>query len=191
LLILGDPLCQPWAQIPTVSVSGVKEEALVSGTIEIEPAAELPAGRAVARYELYIDGVRRQQLDAGQRFALDTTEMADGFHELRVVATDDSPLETTGRWIGQVLVKNGRDAVSVTTQGAARVTAPQVTLTVASTVDVPTAVFHNGRPLGRVQGRQGTLVVPVEKLGKGPVIIEARTIGAPALQSRPLRLEVL
>jgi hypothetical protein len=190
LLILGDPLCQPWAQIPQVTVAGVAQDAIVSGTIEIVPSATWAAGRALQRYELWVDGRPRGERRAGQKFALDTTKLGDGYHELRIIAVDDSPIEIEGRWVGGVMVKNGRDALSVTSPAGPRPTGPALALHLTSTVDGEMAVYHNNRELGRVTGKQGTVNVPLEKLGRGPVTIEARMIGEGGLRSRPLELEI-
>lgn len=186
LLILGDPLCQPWALIPEVTVDGLNLDAL-AGTVEIKPTVKFAPGRRAARMELYVDGKHRE---AGESFSLDTTKLPDGYHELRVVVTDDTPLETQGRWIGDVMVKNGRDAVSLVTAGGSTTNAAQITLTMSSTVNADAAVFHNGREVGRVTGVNAKLTIPAETLGRGPVTLHARTFGKPLLSSRPLRLEI-
>jgi hypothetical protein len=190
LLVLGDPLCQPWAQIPQVTVGGVGADGYESGTIELAPSATIPGGGGVLRFELYVDGRQRGQQPEGGAFALDTTKLSDGFHELRVIAVADTPIETQGRWIGDLIVKNGADATSVTAPAGPRVAGPQLSLQIASTVEGTTAVYHNGRELGRVTGLRGMLQVPTEKLGRGPVMVTARTVGAKRLESRPLVLEI-
>jgi hypothetical protein len=190
LLIVGDPLCQPWAAIPAVTVAGVADGDIISGTVELTPGARMSGAAAVDHFELFVDGRRRDRCRPGVWFDLDTTKLSDGYHELRVVAVDDSPLQTQGRWIGVVTVKNGRDALSVTTAGGPRVRGGQLALVVNSTVDGETVVMHNGRELGRVTGRQARLQVATAQLGKGPVVIEAWRRSAPRLTSPPLRLEI-
>ncbi len=190
LLILGDPLCQPWAFIPKVSVEGVEDGTTVTGTIDIKPSAELYGKRAIARYDFYLDGRQQAPRKPGQTISLDTTKLADGYHELRVVAVDDSPVETQGRWIGGVTVANGNNQTSLTSPAGARVTGAQVILNVNSTVDGITAVFHNNREVGRIKGRNGVVTIPVEKLGLGPVTLDARTLGKTPLRSAPLTLEI-
>ena len=115
---------------------------------------------------------------------------ADGYHELRIVVVDNTPLATQGRWIGGVTVKNGRDAESLTTPQGPKTNAAQIELNVASTVDGETVVFHNARELGRVRGRTGKLTVPADQIGRGPVVLEARIFTKPMLSSQPLRLEI-
>jgi uncharacterized protein (TIGR03790 family) len=190
LLIVGDPLCQPWAKIPAVTPQGIADGQMISGQVSITPTVKLASGQGISVYDLYVDGKAEQQCTSSGKFDLDTTKLADGYHELRIVAVDDSPIETQGRWLGGVTVKNGRDAVSLTAPAGSRVTAPQLTLAVTSTVEGTTVVWHNGRELGRVTGKSATLQVPVEKLGKGPVVITASTLGAVRLCSQPLQLDV-
>ena len=100
LLVVGDPLCQPWATIPEVEVVSAADSrvlepgAVVSGTLALEPRA---SNAAVDRFELYVDGLRVGQGGLGETLALDTTTLADGHHELRVVAIAATPIETQGR----------------------------------------------------------------------------------------------
>jgi len=190
LLVVGDPLCRPYADIPEVSVKGLEGE-MISGQVEIEPSAKLAPGRLVDHFELFVDGVRRLSAPAGQKLPLDTTTLGDGFHEVRVVAVDNTPVETQGRWIGDVVIRNGHDAVEVKAVDGPRITGDQAALLVASSIDGVTDVFHNGRSVGRIQGRQGRLQVPTAKLGKGRVMLQARAAGKTGPRSRPLWLEIL
>jgi hypothetical protein len=189
LLILGDPLCQPWAAIPKVEVYGVTEGQFVSRTLELAPSATVE-GSGVRHFDLFVDGEFREQAKDGGSFSLDTTKLADGYHELRIVAVADTPIETQGRWIGGVVVKNGTDAVAISAPSGPRVTGPLVMLNATSTADGPIAVFHNGREVGRLAGKQGGIQILTEKLGKGPVTLIARTVGARQLVSRPVTLEI-
>lgn len=191
LLIVGDPLCQPFAHIPKVTVEGVADGAFVSGDLELVPAAAVDPGRAAGRFELFVDGVRRESRKPGEHIILDTTKLGDGYHELRVVAVDATPIEVQGRWIAGVIVKNGRDAVELTAVDGPRVSGAQAAINVVTSTDGPVGVFHNGRELGRVAGRQGRLQLSTDKLGKGPIVLQARTLGKSAISSRPLRLEIL
>jgi hypothetical protein len=189
LLVVGDPLCRPFADIPQVSVKGLDGET-ISGKVDVEPSARLAPGRTVDHFELIVDGVRKLSAPAGQKLTLDTTTLADGYHDVRIVAVDNTPVETQGRWMGELLVKNGRDAVEITPVGGPRVAGDQVTLMVASTIDGITEVFHNERSVGRVRGRQGRLEIPVAKLGKGRVMLQARVAGKTGPRSRPLWVEI-
>jgi hypothetical protein len=189
LLILGDPLCQPWADIPKVAVDGATEGQFVSKTIQLTPSATVASG-GIHHFDLFVDGKFHETAEDGGSFSLDTTTLDDGYHELRVVAVANTPIETQGRWIAGVIVKNGTDALSITTPTGTRITGPLVTLNATSTADGPIAVFHNGREVGRIPGNQGAIQILTEKLGKGPVTLTARTLGPRPLSSRPVLLEI-
>lgn len=99
LLIVGDPLCQPWAQQPRVTVKGIADGQFVTGTVRIQPTADVP----ISRWEFYVDGVRTRSVADGERLDLTTESLKPGQHEIRVVAVTKGPIATRGRWIGTVV----------------------------------------------------------------------------------------
>ena len=176
LLIVGDPLCRPWAEIPQVTVAGVKPGAMVRGRLEIKPSAiawgRLPTCRhdaAADHFELFVDGLRRAECKPDETLPLDTTELADGYHELRVVAVGPPPIESQGRQIIPVrLANHGR-----------RPAAAQLVDEIAARRQAAGA----GRPLARLgrhrgalrrpdggpmAGQQGQVTIPANTLGAGP-----------------------
>ncbi len=106
LLVVGDPLCRPWARIPRVSVEGVAAQATVSGRIVVTPSAVVPGGGRIDRFELFLDGRRRHACAPGARFTWDTTELDDGPHELRVVAIAAGPIQSQGRVVMPIRIGN-------------------------------------------------------------------------------------
>jgi hypothetical protein len=191
LIIVGDPLCQPWATPPAVSVAGVSDGEMIKGNVQIKPTAKYPDRRAASRFELYVDGLRKDAIDAGGQFQLATQSLADGWQELRVVAIDDTPIAVQGAWIGSVQVKNGRDAVQLSASASNRIAlGGTLNLQVTSTSKVDAAVSHNGRRLGVVTGGSGKLAIAAAQLGKGRVQLYVRQQGNPVLRSRPLVIDV-
>ena len=71
LLIVGDPLCQPWATIPKITVAGVKPEEKVKGSISLTPSGPT----AVGTFELYVDGRLTARTVPGKPLPLDTTQL--------------------------------------------------------------------------------------------------------------------
>ena len=119
LLIVGDPLCRPWADVPQVSAGGVEPGAVVRGVLTLKPTATLAGDQPVQMFELFIDGQRVAECKPGGTLTLDTAKVADGYHELRVVAIGPAPIESQGRQIIPVRLDNhGRKIeVSAATQG--------------------------------------------------------------------------
>jgi hypothetical protein len=93
-LLVGDPLCRPWAKIPEVHVKGLTAGQTIRRACRLTPASRsvLP----VTRYELYVDGRLRQTCAPGKSLLLDPAGLPAGEHEARVVAVA-GPLETRGR----------------------------------------------------------------------------------------------
>jgi uncharacterized protein (TIGR03790 family) len=187
-LLVGDPLCQPWAKAPKVSVTGITDGGTIRDKVEIIPTAQVVNG-GVALFQLYVNGILHKQCRAGERFELNTTELADGYHEVRVVAVDDTPIETQGRWIGTIHVKNATDAVQLSANlSSLSAMAETLTVNVTATNSGATIVYCNGVNIGEIVDGNGPLSIDKSKLGTGPVTLTAVTDGKPQLRSRPLRV---
>ncbi|MCR9116677.1 MAG: TIGR03790 family protein [bacterium] len=104
LLIVGDPLCQPWAKPPQFGVEGIANNQTIANTIDIQPTTS--DARLINRFDLFIDGVRTKMCKPTEAFSLDTKSLADGDHEIRIVAIGSSPIECQSRLILTVKVAN-------------------------------------------------------------------------------------
>jgi hypothetical protein len=199
LLVVGDPLCQPWAVIPEVRASLESGEPLeagakLDGRVEIIPGATLPEGAVADRFELYVDGMRVASCGPGGRLSLDTTVLADGHHELRVVAISATAVETQGRVVIPVTFANGTKTISITVAPKRLALDGTVTLKADGTGIDGTLVFAAGRVLGRIAGRSGTLEIPAAMLGRGRVTIHATGRGglsaAESVNALPVTVDV-
>jgi hypothetical protein len=187
LLVVGDPLCQPWATPPRVVAQGIKSGESVKGTVSIT-ATGIAAGRALSAVEVYIDGKRVASQAPGKAFELDTTKLPDGFHELRLVGIDSGPIETQGRLIVPFNVAN-HDAVL-----QLKVSPTQVKFIekFRITVRQPGAKFitirQNSRDLARVEGEAGDVEIAAAKIGRGPGLLQAFSEGSVKAVSAPVRV---
>ena len=178
LLIVGDPLCRPWATIPTVFVEGVKPGETVKGTLTLKPSARTVAGTKIRQFQLFLDGTLIAQRDPGQNFQLDTEPLADGHHELRLVAIDDSPIESQGRLILPVVFNNRGRTIQCQTQPPEAIRWDE---TLSLTVDAPGStkihVYHNRRLIADLDGERGRLKIDPRTLGQGPVSLVVVGVG--------------
>ena len=107
LLIVGDPLCRPWAEKVELQLAGLSAENEPSrGTLALTPQSRTARGVEAKSFELYVDGVRRQTIAAGERFTLDTGKLPAGKHSLTVVSLTGSRIETIGRRSWTIFVAN-------------------------------------------------------------------------------------
>jgi len=199
LLVVGDPLCQPWALIPRVTATladggPLESGAELAGTVEIVPTAAVPDGGSADRFELFLDGVRVDSCGSGGRLSLDTTSLADGYHELRVVAIAATAVETQGRLVVPVSFANHGRTLTLAVAPQQMSLAGNVTISLEGEVIDGALVFSTGRVLGRITGSSGTLEVPAVMLGRGRVTIHATGRGgrsaAESVNAVPVTVEV-
>lgn len=195
LLIVGDPLCRPWAWIPQVTVKDLKAGDAVKGTLEIEPQAAAARDKTADRFELFVDGQRRSQCSAGESLRLDTTRYGDGLHELRIVAIEAGPLESQGRLILPVKFDNHGQQVTLASSGDTIVGWNDTLKFSAACAGAQRIVVLQGsRVLGNVNGEKGDVSVNARVLGLGPVRVHAVAVLGQGTQnlahSTPLEFEV-
>lgn len=197
LLIVGDPLCQPWAVFPTVTLDGIEPNQEVSGVVKLTPGGAAAPGRRLALFELMVDGRLVARCLPGQSLTLNTAKLLDGFHELRVVGVDNDPIETRGRAVVPFMVSNSRAALefdvkwldeAVETDGAAA--EAKLRISVRQPGATAIAIRQNRREVGRIDGEAGELDVSATTLGRGPTTLQAVSEGPVPAVSRPVDLEV-
>ncbi len=175
LLIVGDPLCRPWAFRPKISVEGADLTKPLQGVVTLKPTADWSGQRQTGGFELFVDGQRRTSCKPGETLRLDTRSLVDGYHELRVVATEDDPVESQGEVRFSIHTNNyGREIrFSIEPQTPTIGSDESLRLTADAPGAEQIAFFQASRLLGTVRGQSGTLTVRCEKLGHGPVLLRA------------------
>ncbi len=175
LLIVGDPLCRPWAAPPTVALPYPAPDEAVSGTVHIAPTVDGGASTC----ELYVDGLLRGSFSVGEGFDLDTRALADGYHELVVSVLSDDMVQVRGEVTVALFVDNAGHRLELTAPDG-----PEVplggTLRLWARMSQPGRILlaHNGRVVGEIQGPEGETWIDTTALGLGPVRIEAAGIAA-------------
>ena len=118
-------------------------------------------------------------VSAGETVNLDTIRYADGYHELRVIGRDSSPLVSAGSWTSELIVDNlGRSldlVVSGPTTGdlATEFSFDTTANANGGTVD-EIRLTHNGRVVATVASDAETLVVHGRMLGAGVSTVQAQ-----------------
>ncbi|MEN0110226.1 MAG: hypothetical protein AAF805_05845, partial [Planctomycetota bacterium] len=137
LLIVGDPICQPWAARPSLVADGLPQaggaadvsrlglaelgiDAPASGRADDDPSDEgdktaalrlsttvTSAGGGTAFWELYVDGRMRMRLPSGREASFSAEQLGPGWHELRCVGVASDAIEATTRRIGSLVLPNG------------------------------------------------------------------------------------
>jgi len=191
LLIVGDPLCQPWAVAPTVKVEGIEPGQEVKGLLAIKATAETAPPERVGSMELFIDGRLVARFSPGRTPQLDTSKLADGYHELRVVAIGANKIETRGRQILPVVVNNHSQKIELSVSPPSSVAATdKVQISARQAGATAITIRQNGREVGRIKGESGQVDVLVATFGRGPVALQALSEGPQPAVSAPVLLEI-
>src|SRR5262249_12089771 len=130
----------------------------------------------------------------GHGFPLDTTALADGWHELRVLAHDDTLVKSTGRFVGSMQVSNhGRSATLSAAPGSGDLD-QRFDFTIAGAGGTVTAlnVMHNARVIASATLPSTTVSVYGRTLGAGSVRVqlEARFSDGTSALSTPVDLTI-
>ncbi|HEY3418117.1 MAG TPA: hypothetical protein VGM23_14665, partial [Armatimonadota bacterium] len=181
ILPVGDPLMQPYADFPKVTINAPKPgatlkqfflvDAPVSNTSAATPREMMPATGAPLKtppitLNLFIDGRPSNiQLSAlgekTERFQLDTLRLSDGWHELRAIAQRTADVRTQGEARVEIFVNNHGQSISLT--GPKRVdytSANTFTVALANLKEATGVTLRaNGRTLATLPGA-GTVEVP-------------------------------
>jgi hypothetical protein len=251
LLIVGDPLCSPWANVPEITVSGLTPGSTVRGELKIAPkatfanvsstgekatqggatsekippkggstsagippkggttSAEKPpeggttsAARTaresnlqIEHFELVLDGQKIRECAPGGTLAFDTAAIADGAHELRVVAMTRGPLIAQGEKTMPFTSANRGRKIEVTCEPEKKVSlGKSLRITVKSPDSTAIEVIRGMSALDRIDDIAGRFEIPAAKLGRGPVRLLIIGLGNAGPKSNviapPLDIEV-
>jgi uncharacterized protein (TIGR03790 family) len=189
LLMVGDPLCAPWASFPTLQPP--PELAKVSslfGKVKFTPQTNFHPSE-IDRYELFVDGARVARCKSGDPIELDTTKFSDGKHDLRLVAITATDIEVQGRILTVLPFRNyGRD---LDLQVDALAVRPRDELLIKANSENAKAIilYANGRILHRTIGTSLKVSFKPEdgfnslQFGKGPVTFRAIAMGEEGIPS--------
>ena len=186
LLILGDPLCQPWAKPISMKVSGIKKYQKISGdislTIESEP---------VKYYSVLFDG-RLLSRSTSTTLQIPTKDIPDGFHEIRVVATANTTIEQQTVAIFPIYINNKKHWTRFKKLREKNFTSGQkISLYVGSNYADNIVIFHNSRQIA--QGKKDEeITIDSQILGTGEIRLQAASFhtAGTAVFSKPLQIVV-
>ncbi|WP_442483418.1 TIGR03790 family protein [Aeoliella sp. SH292] len=184
LLIVGDPLCQPFAKPPKVEVEGMKPNQVLGDKVELKAKVVPQAGTKAGMMELYLDGrLMAAGLPAELTLPLNTAGLAPGMHEFRLVAATDDPIGFRGRAILPVRVGGEADAdnqvqMEVTPQPMVSA-GTKIRVTVRGPADAAgIEILQNQRRVGFVDSASGSVEIDSSALGRGPVGLVAQVVAS-------------
>jgi len=175
VLTYGDPLAQPFAYLPRVRVPDAPQGE-VFGTIPLTPEGETDHPDAdISGFELYVDGRLLDTVGRRGAFELDTTALADGHHDLRVVAFDDSRVRAQHHFVAAMTTNNfGLSAgLDVAPRTGDRSTIFQLDVSAAGAEVDAIWVVQSDRVVASSPSSPASIRVHADSLGAGPFDLQA------------------
>lgn len=192
LLIVGDPLCAPWANYPKFKVLGLKsgEEVTTDLELSFEPLPDSPPIRSL---EIYLDGRKGQQVIRPEsKIRIGLNALSDGYHEIRVVGTENSLIGSqASKAIGFSVNKDGK-YVNLSSLGSGKYQFDRtITLEADTNAGERIEIFQNSRPIGSIDAARGELTLDCSLLGRGPSRLQAFvSVGGQRIASKPIEIEI-
>jgi hypothetical protein len=171
LLIVGDPLCQPWAKVPKVRIEAPAPGATVKGQLRIRPRVENSA--KIGSYEIYVDGRRVSAAPPAESLEVPVASLCDGHHEIRVAAIIDDLIATRGSAVLPIVVDNRGLSMEIVPPPKTVALDQAITLRAKMPQAKRILIMHNRREVAAIAAPEGTASIPAMRLGLGRVRLQA------------------
>lgn len=107
LLIVGDPLAQPFAHFAKIELDR-KNLSDLTGTVPILPKIISAPNHKPDRVEFWIDGQFAKRTKPGEEFQWVTNEISDGYHDLHIIAEEAGAIATRSFAVFPTTIRNSR-----------------------------------------------------------------------------------
>ncbi len=186
LLVIGDPMCHPWAQRASVKLGSLVDGAVISKPVSVTPTLVGPV--KAKEFRLYIDGVLKSTFKPGTAISFSSAVVGEGWHTVAVAAVSADSTGATYETQLAVLIPGTTPFSSVsasTSSGVNRDVSVSVVAKGASEIQL----VHFGEVLGTVSGSSGKVLIEANKLGVGESIIYPIAIFKSGSSTKQIRLK--
>ncbi len=195
MLLYGDPLTRPFAHIPTVALTNLPTEPVGDDAIVLDYTGTTTHPDAtVSRYQLFVDGARVADIDDGFPLVLLTGQLSDGWHEVRLLGSDSTLVESAGSFVAPLVIDRRGQRVDLSTQATTGDLGTLFSFDVVADVRgaVQVRLVQNGRVLDSADGCAATLSVHGSVLGAGTTRVQAEALlyDGTVVRSAPVELSI-
>ena len=186
---IGDPLARPFTHIPRVTISGLGSA--VSGVVDFSARATTTRpGATIDRFVLLVNGVTISEVGSSGALQLETTVLPDGVNEVRVIAYDDTLLESRGSATMMVTVDNRGRLPSVMASATSGNLASSLDFDLSAPGAEEVRLVRAGAVLGAVDGPSGSVSLYGVNLGEGPSTVWAEASYGDGTIARSARQQI-
>lgn len=193
-ILVGDPLAQPFADFSKPRLARPNPDRPWQGEVYLYAETSASNSQKISQLELWVDGLPVSEAPAGKPLIWDTRTVSDGFHDLRLVAVDDDPIETRSYRRYSIYVSNKTIDFEVKVKNNEPVYYENIVITGKAADDTVIEIFQGSRVLGSIKVENGDwkIMIPSEKLGIGTVVLSVIATGTNGdrIYTKPLSLNI-
>lgn len=172
LLIVGDPLCQPFATPPTITIDKIKPMQVVKGTLSFLP--QIQSTEVIEACAYYLDGLHQKTLKPDESFTLDTSLFAEGYHELRIVGILGNALKTQGSFWLPLIFESKGNLVKISKLPKKTWNWNETLVFKVSCENAKTlTIFIQGEEYLQIKKSFAEVKIPLHSFGQGTISIQA------------------
>lgn len=175
LLILGDPLCQPFAEPPKFLLQGIKTGERASGVVNLQlQASDAEFTSDPVRLTWFVNGLPKTDSIFQNRIRIQVADEDQGAQEWRLMAKGPKPLEP--RFEQSVWVMTGPSRSDIEIEGPDRWSGKEdekLRITMTKSPEKGTiGIRHDWEIIAEQSAEQTTFELDPKRLGYGPVRLQ-------------------
>lgn len=192
IILVADPLCQPFVKRPKIAITSPEPMSEVSGTVEV---ALSRAGSEVtaAGVEIFLDGVMLHRASNIKTINLDTSDLQDGFHELRVVSVARNGIEARGSAVLPVMVNNKQHYTKLSIEETTCKFPSPIKVSAETNFGDRIVIQQNSKTVGVITSDKGATEISTGTTGVGEIRLQAVAFGEgekKGVASAPITIKV-
>jgi hypothetical protein len=217
LLIVGDPLCQPFSSAPQPRFDSTLRQLAVDPTLNLEfeevgqsyaerleasqPPAQNTTPLKAVSVRMMLDSAAPREVPMKSNMTINLKGLAAGYHEIGLQFAAEGPLAPRSSglvplWLGPAAsVELTLDAVqsSIVRDHQVSLRTGKLVAKVKSLDGQRVSVWHDAEQLATASGNASEFSIPIETLGMGPVRLQAKAelSNGQLIASLPVWLDVL
>jgi hypothetical protein len=174
-ILVGDPLTRPFAKFSMPRLARPNPDETWQGEVHLLADPAFQNKHKMARLELWVDGLPVSEASPGEALIWDTRTASDGFHDIRLVAVNDDPIETRSYSRYNIRVANKSNDFELNIKNKEPVFYEPIVLSGKAAGDTLIEIYQGSRVLGSTKVKNGywKIIIPSEKLGIGTVSLSA------------------
>ena len=192
LLVVGDPLCQPFARASNdfVRCEAIAATSTHPSSLQItwQPLPDTPVSTATTAMELYLNGKLAGRLRPTPNIQINLPPETHGVVDTRVVLIGDHPTQPRISTRAEIVV--GEESQLPQLKQVAADNPDDIAISIDSENAERVDVMHLGRVVGTIQNSSGRITLTSQQIGRGPVHLQAiATQSGRAVLSRSLKID--